>query len=591
MGLLDNLRNLIRGSKPAQLESTNEFRRDDIDKTWPFITINAIKSLLENDIVFDRFMHFDQNQDYFKNLDPEFIASSVKAYVDFMADKGARFDRTTQKKIDKIVKVLPKEQRQTRPQFKQYGNLNKTQVYNAAMRIVTSEQELFQFLDVKTGNGFYQGIPKEVITDFISTELSEFTRKIVANEQMDRSINFIRHKQSLIADHTYKTDPRIGLNPEFENSIYQGIKSREPAAFALELYNELNKRVKYNPAFFALDQDLNDQFARDIYYKGFNQTTNQDNSVVCKQWSELYAHLLQKCGYEAYVTGKGKHKKVIAFFGTTMIEADATNQTTSPDDPSRLTDLTRSKLGVRPAGFKAYDLYGEKPVAKNLDTISLNYDTDDLARNDGASQQVIELMNHIHDDRNLSSLVMGLNNPNDIRGSVMKKLGFISDMLKGSKLDNMDSVGYLNHLFHCVLTPDELQVARSTNAFYENLYTNDCNMVPIISINNAEPPNAARPGDFLYFVFNQKTHAIEPIDRAVLIDKVVKGTLIQGRGKNDRAFIPGLPEITDRRFLEEQRRIAHKQRVAEEMYYATEGTAKSYYGTEMPRREDDNEVR
>ena len=28
MGLLDNLRNLIRGSKPAQLESTNEFRRD-----------------------------------------------------------------------------------------------------------------------------------------------------------------------------------------------------------------------------------------------------------------------------------------------------------------------------------------------------------------------------------------------------------------------------------------------------------------------------------------------------------------------------------------------------------------------------------
>ena len=116
-------------------------------------------------------------------------------------------------------------------------------------------------------------------------------------------------------------------------------------------------------------------------------------------------------------------------------------------------------------------------------------------------------------------------------------------------------------------------------------------MVPIISINNAEPPNAARPGDFLYFVFNQKTHAIEPIDRAVLIDKVVKGTLIQGRGKNDRAFIPGLPEITDRRFLEEQRRIAHKQRVAEEMYYATEGTAKSYYGTEMPRREDDNEVR
>lgn len=590
MGVLDSLRNLIRGSKPAQLESVNEFRRDDINKTRPFITINAIKSLLENDIVFDRFMHFDENQDYFKDLDPEFIASAVKSYVDFMVDKGARFDKATQKKIAKIEKVLPRKERKAIPYFKQYGNLNKTQVYNVAIRIASSEQELLKFLNIKDGN-FYDGIPKDVISDFISTELNDFTRKIATNTQIEKTINFIRNKQSIIANHTYKTDPRISLNPEFENSVFQGVTSRDPAGFALELYNELNKRVKYNPAFFALDQDLNDQFAKDIYYKRFDATTNKDNSVVCKQWSELYAHMLQECGYEAYVTGEGKHKKVVAFFGTTMIEADATNQTTTYDDPSRLTDITRSKLGVRPAGFKAYDLYGEKPVAKNLDTITLNYDTDDLARNDGASQQVIELMNHIHDDRNLSSLVMGLNNPNDMRGNVMKKLGFISNMLRGAKLDNLDSTGYLNHLFHCVLTPDELQIARNTNAFYENLYTNDCNLVPIISINNANPPNAARAGDFLYFVFNQKTHAIEPIDRAVLVDRVVKGTLIQGRGRYDKAVVPGLPEITDRRFLEEQRRIAHKQRVAEEMYYATEGTAKSYYGTEMPRREDDNGVR
>lgn len=586
MGLLDNLRNLIRGRRPVQLETTNEFRREDIDKTMPFVTINAIKSLLENDAVFDRFMHFDQNQEYFKDLTPDFIARSVKTYVDFMNDKGARFDRSTQKKIAKIEKFIPKEELKQSYAFKQYGDINKTELYNAAIGIVTSEQELFRFLDTSNREDSYRGLPKDIISDYIATELRDFTRRIAANEQMDKAIEFIKHKQSYISDHTYKTDPRISLNPEFESAIYQGVTSRDPAAFALELYNELNKRVKYNPAFFALDQDLNDQFARDIYYKRFDATTKEENSIICKQWAELYAHMLQKCGYEAYVCGKGKHKSVRAFFGTTMIEADATNQTTSPEDPSRLTDLTRSKLGVRPAGFKAFDLYGEKPVTKNLQTISLDYSIDDFARNEGAVEQVTELMNHIHDERNLSSLIMGLNTPNDRRGSIMKKLGFISDMLKGSKLDNMDSVGYLNHLFHNVLTPYELQVARNTNAFYENLYTNDCNMVPIISINNADDPSRATPNDYLYFVFNQHSHAIEPITRDELFNQVVNGKLIQGRGKADSVVIPGIPQLTDKKFIEEERRIAYRKSIGREMYGATERTAQDFYGTQMPRRDE-----
>ena len=586
MGLLDNIRNLIKGRRPVQLETTNEFRRQDLDKTMPFVTINAIKSLLENDAVFDRFMHFDQNQEYFKDLTPDFIARSVKTYVDFMNDKGARFDRAAQKKIAKIEKFIPKEELKQSYAFKQYGDINKTKLYNAAIGIVTSEEELFKFLDTRNSEDGYHGIPKDILTDYIATELRDFTRRIATNEQMDRTIEFIKNKQFYISDHTYKTDPRISLNPEFENSIYQGIKSREPAAFALELYNELNKRVKYNPSFFALDQDLNDQFAHDIYFKRFDATTKEENSIICKQWAELYAHMLQKCGYEAYVCGKGKHKSVRAFFGTTMIEADATNQTTSPDDPSRLTDLTRSKLGVRPAGFKAFDLYGEKPVTKNLQTISLDYNIDDFDRNEGAVEQVTELMNHIHDERNLSSLLMGLNTPNDRRGSIMKKLGFISDMLKGSKLDNMDSVGYLNHLFHNILTPDERQIARETNAFYENLYTNDCNMVPIISINNADDPSRATPSDYLYFIFNQNSHAIEPITRDELFDRVISGKLEQGRGKADSVVVPGIPQLTDKGFIEQERRIAYRQSIGREMYGATERTAQDFYGTQMPKRDD-----
>ena len=148
---------------------------------------------------------------------------------------------------------------------------------------------------------------------------------------------------------------------------------------------------------------------------------------------------------------------------------------------------------------------------------------------------------------------MGLNNPNDRVGTIMKKIGFISDMLKGARLDNMDSIGYLNHLFHCTLNSEERQRAKNTNAFYKNLYTNDCDMVPIISINVAQDKTNPKQEDYLFFEFVQDTHEIKPISREKLIEKVVRGEYIQGRGKHDKVSIPGIPEITNAQFINQAR--------------------------------------
>ena len=135
----------------------------------------------------------------------------------------------------------------------------------------------------------------------------------------------------------------------------------------------------------------------------------------------------------------------------------------------------------------------------------------------------------------------------------MKKISFISDMLKGASLDNMDSIGYLNHLFHCTLNSDERQRAKNTNAFYKNLYTNDCDMVPIISINVAQDIANPKQEDFLFFEFVQDTHEIKPISREKIIEKVVSFEYVQGRGKHDNVVIPGIPEITDKQFLYQAR--------------------------------------
>ncbi len=554
MGLLDKIRNLISGSKRKSLPIGSSFTKKDIDKTMPFITIDAIFSLISNQEVFNRFMHFDQNREYFEGLTPEFIAEAVKTYVDFMNDKGAKFDRKSLKRIKQIEDILPKEQRDSKEIFVQYPGINKADLYNTAISIVSNPQGFNQYLECQRTRSPFNGIPYNILSDYISSELFTFTRNIATNDDVENNIRFLINKDRNIKNNTYRINPQLRINPDFERAVLEAIQpTNDPAEFALQLYNELNKRVKYNPSFFALDQDLTNQFAHDIYYQPFDAVNLQNNSLTCRQWSELYAYFLEKSGFEAYVCGKEKHKNVKAYYGTTLIEADATNQTTSPSDPSRLTDLTRSKLGVRPAGFSAYELYKDKQPTRNLSTIQLNYDIGDFSRNQGANEQLLEIMNLIDEDRDLTDIIMGLNNPNDRVGTIMKKIGFISDMLKGASLDNMDSIGYLNHLFHCTLTSEERQRAKNTNAFYKNLYTNDCNMVPIISINVARNQTNPKPEDFLFFEFVQDTHEIKPISREKLIEKVVSGEYIQGRGKYEKVSIPGIPEITDAQFIKQAR--------------------------------------
>lgn len=554
MKLLDKIRNLISGSKRKLLPISSSFNKTDIDKTMPFITIDAITSLISDQEVFNRFMHFDQNKQYFEGLTPEFVAEAVKTYVDFMNDKGAKFDRKSLKRIKQIEGILPEEQRDSKEIFVQYPGINKAVLYNTAISIISNPQGFNQYLECQRTGSPYNGIPFNLLSDYISSELFTFTRKIATNNDVENNIGFLMNKDRNVKNNTYRVNPQLQINPDFERAVLGAIQpTNDPAEFALQLYNELNKRVKYNSSFFALDQDLTNQFAYDIYYQPFNNVNLKNNSLICKQWSELYAYFLEKNGFEAYVCGSGKHKNVKAYYGTTLIEADATNQTTSPSDPSRLTDLTRSKLGVRPAGFNAYEFYRDKQTTRNLSTIQLNYDIGDFSRNQGANEQLLEIMNLIDEDRDLTDIIMGLNNPNDKVGTIMKKISFISDMLKRASLDNMDSIGYLNHLFHCTLNSEECQRVTNTNAFYKNLYTNDCDIVPIISINVAQDKTNPKQEDYLFFEFVQDIHEIKPISREKLIEKVVNGEYIQGRGKHDKVSIPGIPEITDAQFINQAR--------------------------------------
>ncbi len=239
MGILDRLRNLISRQKPMQLPQSTQFNKTDlIDKTMPFITIDAIVSLINDKAIFDKFMQFDKNQDFFKDLTPGFIAQTVKTYVDFMNDKGAKFDKSAQKRIDMIEKFLPKDNIDRSMVFKDYKGVNKTSLYNAAISIVSNQEEFNKFLQCQHNFQQYGGIPNGILSDYISTELYDFTRKIASNAQIETNIGFVMNKQNTINQQkSYRVDPRLPINPDFEKSIFGSIKPcNNPAEYALQLY-------------------------------------------------------------------------------------------------------------------------------------------------------------------------------------------------------------------------------------------------------------------------------------------------------------------------------------------------------------------
>ena len=565
--LTEKISNLLTRNKTPQLPegqtvatfgaNTSEY---DPDRTMPIITIDTITGVIFDDEIFQRFMNFEQNMQVFKGARKEDIAEAVKIYVEFMADKGGKFDKKQQKNINKILSYLPKEVVNQKTVFKQYDGIDKNMLYNTAIGIVSEDDKLRRFLECQRIWQTYNGIPQEVISDYITSELYSFTSRITPNDQMRRNIGFICEKENT-KKVAYRMNPQFPINEDFENAVFSAVKpTNDPVEYAFNLYNELNKLVKYNPEFFARDQKIQyDEFAKAIYSQRIDEVTLQKNGLVCKQWAELYAYFLEKSGIEAYVVGQGLHKSVKAYTGATIIEADATNQTMSVDDPSRLTDLTRCKLGVRPAGFKAHEFDINEMVGKDLNTITLNYDIGSFSSFKD-NELLTDIINHIPSNVDLTSTIMGLNDPKSIQGSIMKKNAFISGMLKKANLDNMDSIGYLNHLFHNTLTSIERRFESLENIFYKDV-GGDCKMVPIIAFNKSGIENSQEKEDFVYFEFDQDSHEIKPVSRDFLITKVVMGEYVQGRGKGDNRSIPGLPELTNREYINRVRQLWRSQGV------------------------------
>lgn len=516
------------------------------NSSTPLITLDAIHMLLEDEDVFDKFVHFEDNKDFFGNISQGNIARSVRNYAELIKNQGAVFDKDAEGRLKKIEQFIPQYAINSHIQFKEYGGINKKELYDVSIQALGSIEELEELFRCQKQMTLYHGISTEILTDYMATELAACMESIAISEQFRKLLKFMKERKEWLPTDCYKVDPTIKINPELEASIFQSIdKNSNPVDFALDVYNSENRHVRYNNAFNAWGQDIkNVEAAQAIYDKGIGEITLENNSVVCKQWAELYAYLLDQNDYDAYVCGSIGHYYVVAFKGMCIIHADATEPTQSIEDTSYLTDMTRSKLGVRPAGFIAYTIDGYSEATKRIDSLDLRFNKNELENDKTAVAEVEALISQI-EDRNLSNIIMGFDDSHNRYGGIVRKLGFINFMMQKSRMDNSASVPYLLTLLTITLTGKEHQYTTWTNIFYEGVNSDECNMVPIISIKKDKEIPDYIGLDCLYFIFDQKAYSIQPISREELMNRVASGLYVQGIGKADDKIVPGLPEITN----------------------------------------------
>ena len=120
----------------------------------------------------------------------------------------------------------------------------------------------------------------------------------------------------------------------------------DPILKARNLYVELNKKLHYSMDYLKGDKEVKASIYNPI--TTFDNL-NENNTIICKGWSELYKELLVSSGFDetnVKIAGNGVHKWIeINLNNGNILVADATEAI------GGATDIASCKAGIRTNGF------------------------------------------------------------------------------------------------------------------------------------------------------------------------------------------------------------------------------------------------
>ena len=177
-----------------------------------------------------------------------------------------------------------------------------------------------------------------------------------------------------------------------------------------------------------------------------------------------------------------------------------------------MSDLTRARLGIKPAGLKIRDL--KSNVERQIDVQSQK----EFSIDKSELENVSELIDLIGNDRNYTSELFDINENSDVQ-NILKELSLINNIVQESHLSGIERIDYLSNLRYMIMSEKE----RKKTGLFHSLYTQDENynreIVAIFSVNIGDKKNP----NYKYLTYADEKGLV-PITQSEITKRIEDGT-------------------------------------------------------------------
>lgn len=327
----------------------------ELDKTDKIIPISWLESILENDDVFQKFItNFSNSKELFDNISLEKYLEALNQYMKFMMT----IDSDLSKKYFDKMNYINTYYRTNEEAYDYERYLDRTErliPISLLQEILTDKETLDKFLNFEENKNYF---PESDLKRYLK-DLEDLVNYYTKNnmpypEGMISSFAKIKNAYLFEFDHDETLEGEFELKKidnELESTVLRRVNpNADQFTLARAIYVELCKLTSYDVNYAA--RGKGDSKAEEIYNKEAEEVTLEDNKLVCKSFSEIYATILNKVGIKAIVN-EGYHKYVLFLCNGIVIKADATQTNSNFREEFSLPDIIRVKLGLPTAGFEA----------------------------------------------------------------------------------------------------------------------------------------------------------------------------------------------------------------------------------------------
>lgn len=315
------------------------------------IPINIISSILMG-TYFKKVIEYNQNTEYFKNLEIDSILFSLNKYMSYMIEHQSQIP----KEVFEIINCINTFYNiKIQYDYKEYLNKPKSIISMGLLfKIITDKETFNRFMNFEDNKAYFQNLDLNIYIKNLD-DMINFLQKsnIKMSDNSLRHIDIIMNKYTKNKNLLSGYKPTIDINNELVNNILNKIDiTWDSFTKSRAIYIYLSQFLSYDTEFLITEKQRQNQ----IYSISPNEVFSKSNTVVCKTWAEIFSSLLDIYCISSFVNN-GYHKYVILNVDGIFIKADATNALANKIDNFKMCDLDRIKLGLKTTGFNSFENY------------------------------------------------------------------------------------------------------------------------------------------------------------------------------------------------------------------------------------------